>query len=165
MNINKLIKGKKLLLVDDEPDVLDSLIEQLSLCKIDTASSFEEGKKMLEEQSYDLVVLDIMGVRGFELLSIANNQKIPALMLTAHALTEESLDKSFKGGAAYFAPKEKMVDIEFFIADIFEAIEEKKNPWERLLDRLGGFYDRRFQGQGWREKEDEFLKKKINKFV
>lgn len=165
MKVDKLIKGKKLLIVDDEPDVLESLIEHLSLCKIDTAASFEEGKKRLEEQNYDLAVLDIMGVRGFDLLKIASDQKVPALMLTAHSLTEESLKKSAEDGAAYFAPKEKMVDIELFVADVFDAIEKKKNPWERLLDRLGGFYDRRFQGQNWREQEDHFLKKKINKFV
>jgi DNA-binding response OmpR family regulator len=151
--------------VDDEPDVLDSLTELLSMCKIDTASSFEEGKQMLKEESYDLAILDIMGVQGFELLKVANSQGILALMLTAHALTEEYLEKSVENGAAYFAPKEKMIDIELFIADVFEAIEKKKNSWERLLDRLGGFYDKKFQGKGWREQEDKFLNKKINKFV
>ena len=165
MKPKKLLEGKKILIVDDEPDVLESLIELLSLCKIDTASSFEEGRKMLEDQNYDMAVLDIMGVQGFDLLKVANNQGIPALMLTAHALTEESLKRSIEDGAAYFAPKEKMLDIELFVADVLEAIEKKKNPWERLLDRLGGFYDKKFQGQNWREQEDKFLKNKINKFI
>ena len=165
MKPNKLLEGKKILIVDDEPDVLETLIELLSLCKIDTASSFEEGRQMLEEQSYDIAVLDIMGVQGFDLLKVAVNLGTPALMLTAHALTEESIKKSIEEGAAYFAPKEKMVDIELFVADVFEAIEKKKNPWEKLIDRLGGFYDRRFQGPNWREQEDEFLKIESNKFV
>lgn len=165
MKPKKLLEGKKILIVDDEPDVLESLIELLSLCKIDTASSFEEGRKMLEDQNYDMAVLDIMGVQGFDLLKVANNQGIPALMLTAHALTEESLKRSIEEGAAYFAPKEKMLDIELFVADVLEAIEKKKNPWERLLDRLGGFYDKKFQGQNWREQEEQFLKNKINKFI
>jgi DNA-binding NtrC family response regulator len=165
MKPKKLLEGKKILIVDDEPDVLESLIELLSLCKIDTASSFEEGRQMLEDQDYDMAVLDIMGVQGFDLLKIANSRGTPALMLTAYALTEESLKKSVEGGAAYFAPKEKMADIELFVADVFEAMEKKKNPWEKMLDRLGGFYDRRFKGQNWREEEDKFLKKEINKFV
>jgi len=165
MKPKKLLEGKKILIVDDEPDVLESLIELLSLCKIDTASSFEEGRQMLEDQNYDMAVLDIMGVQGFDLLKIANSRGTPALMLTAYALTEESLKKSVEGGAAYFAPKEKMADIELFVADVFEAMEKKKNPWEKMLDRLGGFYDRRFKGQNWREEEDKFLKKEINKFV
>jgi DNA-binding response OmpR family regulator len=165
MKPNKLLEGKKILIVDDEPDVLETLIDLLSLCKIDTASSFEEGRQMLEEQGYDIAVLDIMGVQGFDLLKVAVNRGTPALMLTAHALTEESIKKSVEEGAAYFAPKEKMVDIELFVADVFEAIEKKKNPWEKLIDRLGGFYDRRFQGPNWRKQEEEFLKIKSNKLV
>lgn len=160
-----LVKGKKILIVDDEPDILDSLIELLSNCKIDTATSFEAGKQMLMAESYDIAILDIMGVEGFDLLKIANSQGIPALMLTAHALTPESLKRSMENGAVYFAPKEKMIDIEAYVADVFEAAEKNKSPWEKLLERLGGFYDRRFQGRDWRRQEEAFLKKKTNRFV
>ena len=44
MDANKYLKGKKILVVDDEKDVLDMLVELLDMCRIDTASSFEEGK-------------------------------------------------------------------------------------------------------------------------
>ena len=71
-----------------------------------------------------------MGVKGFELLKIANNQKTPALMLTAHALSEESLKKSVEDGAAYFAPKDKMADIDIFVADVLLALKLKKSTWE-----------------------------------
>ena len=161
MSSKNILKGKRILIVDDEPDVLDSLIELLDMCKIDTASSFEDGKRLLEGQSYDIAILDIMGVKGFELLKIANDQKTPALMLTAHALSEESLKKSAEDGAAYFAPKDKMADIEVFVADVLKALEMKKSTWEKWLDRLGGFYDSRFQGTNWREKEKKFWEKKM----
>jgi DNA-binding NtrC family response regulator len=165
MNPKNILKGKTILIVDDEPDVLDSLVEILDMCKIDTASSFEEGKRMLEEQNYDIAILDIMGVKGFDLLKIANDQKIPALMLTANALSEESLKKSVEDGAAYFAPKDKMADIDLFVIDVLEALESKKNTWEKWFDRLGGFYDSRFHGTGWRDKEKQFWEKKIkNRF-
>ena len=163
MSTRKILKGKKILIVDDEPDVLDSLIELLDMCKIDTASSFEDGKRLLEEQAYDIAILDIMGVKGFELLKIANEKKIPALMLTAHALSEESLKKSAEDGAAYFAPKDKMADIDIFVADVLWALEMKKSTWDKWLDRLGSFYDTRFQGTNWREKEKKFWEKKIKK--
>ena len=104
-----------------------------------------------------------MGVDGFELLKIANNRKIPALMLTAHALSEESLKKSAEEGASYYAPKEKMHEIDFFVTDVLEAIDKKKNPWDRWFERLGGFYDKRFHGTNWREREREFWEKKIKK--
>ena len=161
MDTVKILKGKKVLIIDDEKDVLDALIELLDMCKIDTALSFEEGKKLLETGSYDLAVLDIMGVRGFELLEIANNQKIPALMLTAHALSEEALKKSAEEGAAYYAPKDEMNNIATFAADVLESIEEKRNPWEKWFERLGGFYDKKFHGTDWREKEEKFWKEKL----
>lgn len=156
MSPKKILKGKKLLLVDDEPDVLDSLIEILDNCKLDTATSFEAARKLLEEQYYDLAVLDIMGVDGFELLKIANDHKIPALMLTANALTEEALKKSAKEGAVYFVPKEKMVDIDGYIADVFTALEKNLSPWDRWFIKLGGVFDRRFHGTSWREDEKDF---------
>jgi DNA-binding response OmpR family regulator len=163
MDPKKMLKGKKILIVDDEPDVLDQLIELLDMCRIDTASSFEEGKGLLNSKSYDIAILDIMGVDGFELLKIANNREIPALMLTAHALSEESLKKSAEEGASYYAPKEKMHEIEFFVADVLEALDKKKSPWVRWFERLGGFYDKRFHGTNWREQEREFWEEKIKK--
>ncbi len=161
MDSNKILKGKKILIVDDEPDVLDSLIEILSISKIDTASTFEEGKKLLETQTYDIAILDIMGVKGFDLLKIANDHKIPALMLTANAMTEGNLKKSAEEGAAYFAPKDKMADIDLFVADVLEALEMKKSTWEKWLDRLSGYYDDRFKGTKWRDQEKKFWEQKI----
>lgn len=163
MDPHKLLKGKMVLIVDDESDVLDQLTELLDMCRIDTASSFEEGKRLLENESYDIAVLDIMGVKGFELLSIANKQNIPALMLTAHALSEESLKKSAEEGASYYAPKDEIDKIDLFIADVLEAKEKNKSPWDRWFERLGSFYDKRFHGTKWREKEREFWEEKIKK--
>jgi DNA-binding NtrC family response regulator len=161
MDRKKILQGKKLLIVDDEPDVLQVLIEMLEMCKIDTATTFEQGKRLLETVNYDCAVLDIMGVMGFELLEVAKERGIPALMFTAHALTEESLQKAARNGAAYFAPKELMNDIDLFIADVLEAQEKMKNPWAKWAERLGGFYDKRFVGTHWREKEQEFWEKKL----
>ena len=159
MDTNKIIMGKRVLIVDDEKDILETLTELLNLCKIDAASSFEEARVLLERYDYDLVVLDIMGVKGFELLEIANARHIPALMLTAHALTEESRSKSIKEGAAYFVPKHEMAQIATYVADVLEAKEKNRNPWVRWLSRLGGSFDMIFTGPRWREQEKAFLEK------
>ena len=162
MDPKKILKGKIVLIVDDEKDILDSLTELLSSCKIDRASSFEKAKDLLEEYDYDIAVLDIMGVRGFELLEIANKRKIPALMLTAHALTEESLKKSAEDGASYYVPKDEINRIGVFIADVLEAKEKNKNPWVRWFKRLGSFFEKRFSGTNWREEEREFWLEKLS---
>lgn len=159
MDAKRLIMGRKVLIVDDEEDVLESLIELLSLCKVDSASSFDDAKELLEKYDYDIAVLDIMGVEGFRLLEIAKKKKIPALMLTAHGLTPGNLKKSAESGAAYFVPKEEMSNITTYVADVLEAQEKNKNPWSRWLNRLGGSFDVIFTGPNWREEEKEFLEK------
>jgi DNA-binding NtrC family response regulator len=159
MDPGKVLLGKRLLIVDDERDILETLTGLLNLCKIDPASSFEEAKKLLERYEYDLVVLDIMGVKGFDLLEIANKRNIPALMLTAHSLNAESLTKSMRQGAAYFVPKEKMAEIATYVADVLESKERNKNPWTRWFDRLASFFDVTFTGPNWREQAKDFLEK------
>jgi DNA-binding NtrC family response regulator len=159
---DKILRGKRVLIVDDEKDVLNVLADLLDMCKIDTAASFEEAKHLLETESYDIAVLDIMGVKGFDLLEIANEQGVPALMLTAHALTKEALKESAERGASYFAPKDEINKIDVFVADVLETLDKKKNPWTRWFERLGAFYDKRFTGPNWREQEKEFWDKKLN---
>jgi DNA-binding NtrC family response regulator len=157
MDPAKVILGKRVLIVDDEKDVLDVLIELLAPCKIDAANSFDEAKTFLESYEYDIIVLDIMGVKGFELLQLANSRHIPALMLTAYALNEETLAKAIKEGAAYFVPKQEMPQIATYVADVLEAKEKKKSPWVMWLKRLGGSFDIIFSGPQWRERQKEFL--------
>ncbi len=154
----KAIEGKRILIVDDERDILDTLTELLRMCKIDAAQSFEEAKQLLETSAYDLAILDIMGVNGYALIPIATGRKVPALMLTAHALSEKDLRKSAQEGASYYAPKEEIENIALFVADVIEATAQKRNPWIGWFQRLGGFYERRFVGTNWRDKEKEFLR-------
>ena len=167
MEAKKLLQGKRVLIVDDEPDVLDSLTELLSICMIDRASTFEEAKELLQTHSYDLVVLDIMGVRGFELLQIAKQRNIPALMLTAHSLDRESLKKSAEEGAAYFVPKAEIGKIDVFVADVIEARDKKKNPWVKWFERLGAFFDTKtnFTGPNWREQDKKFWDEKLKRLT
>ena len=153
-----LLEGKRILLVDDEPDVLDSLADLLPMCETVKASNFKAAKDYLETEYFDLAVLDIMGVEGYQLLEIANQKRVMALMLTAHALSPENIVKSFKEGAACYLPKEEMVNIASFLNDILEAQEQDKNTWVRWYDRMGAFFEKRF-GSQWQDDEKEFWEK------
>jgi DNA-binding response OmpR family regulator len=64
MEPEKILKGKRVLIVDDEEDILEFLTEILDMCKIDRASTFEEAKELLESNFYHVAVLDIMGVNA-----------------------------------------------------------------------------------------------------
>ncbi len=164
MDPKEMISGKRVLIVDDEQDVLDTLAGLLDMCKIDTATSFEEGRRLLEDNVYDVAILDIMGVRGFDLLAIATKRGTPALMLTAHALSEENLKRSAENGASYYAPKDEIDRIDVFVADVLESKEKNKSAWIKVFERLGHFYDIKFGGADWRKKEQEFWEKRTRIF-
>lgn len=118
---------------------------------------------MFENNPYDIAILDIMGVDGYGLLEIAKEKKVPAIMLTAHALSEENLLKSAEMGASYYAPKEELINIKAIVAEVIDALESKKSTWARMFDRLAGFYDRQFNGPDWREKQKAFRRKNVKK--
>ena len=158
MTKQNLLEGKKILIVDDEPDILETLEELLPMCDVTRATSFNEAKELLESQHFDIAILDIMGVNGYELLKIAQKKKVIAVMLTAHALTTEDTIKSYKNGAASYVPKDKISDIEVFLTDILEAKEKGKHFWWRWLDRLGSYYDERF-GPDWQNDDKDFWTK------
>jgi DNA-binding NtrC family response regulator len=122
------LDGKKLLLVDDEPDVLDTLEDVLSMCKTTRAGSFQEARDLLESEYFDMAILDIMGVDGYKLLEISNRQKVSAVMLTAQALSPGHVKKSYREGAAFYVPKEEMSRLTLFLEDILEDLEKGKTP-------------------------------------
>jgi DNA-binding response OmpR family regulator len=154
-----ILKGKKVLIVDDEPDVLDTLEDLLSMCDVVKAGSFEEAKKQFETQSFDMAVLDIMGVDGYELLEIAVRKKITAIMLTAHALSPEDTMKSFRGGAAYYVPKDKIAEIETILANILDLKKKGKNTWMPFVGWAEAYYNAKF-GPKW-EKQKKELQEKV----
>jgi DNA-binding NtrC family response regulator len=149
------VTGKRVLIVDDEPDVLSALADLLSMCNVTKASTFEQAKEQLETRPFDIAILDIMGVSGYELLELAVKKNVLAMMVTAHALSPEHTVTSFRKGAAFFVPKEEMGKIEMFLSDVLEAKEKGHNLWSRWLDRLDGYYVKRF-GPRWKDLNKDF---------
>jgi DNA-binding NtrC family response regulator len=146
-----ILNHKKMLIVDDEPDVL-ALIEEeiLQSCpdsKIDKAANYENATELLKSKEYDLVVLDIMGVRGFDLLEIAVTHEFKVAMLTAYALSPEALKKSHDMGAMAYLPKDKLGELVPFLEDVLK--HEYKTGWQRLMGKLDNFFDTTFDSN-WR---------------
>ena len=153
--MENILDGKRILIVDDEPDILETLVEILDTCLVDSAPNFETAQKFLNKNRYDLAILDIMGVRGYELLELANERNIPALMLTAHAVSPDNLVKSIKGGAQSYIPKDKISEIAVYIADILEPREKGGERGADWFEKLEPYFDKKF-GEGWKEKDREF---------
>jgi DNA-binding NtrC family response regulator len=153
-----LLEGKKILLVDDELDVLDTLEDLLPMCEVKKAGNFKAAKDLLANQKFDIAILDIMGVEGYTLLDLAGKQNVMAVMLTARALSPENVVRSYKGGAASYLPKEKMVDIASFLNDILKSKERGENPWKRWYRRLSSYFEDKF-GADWKDDQKEFWEK------
>ena len=154
MTESDALKDKVVLVVDDEPEVLETVEEELDMCLVHKAKDYDTALQYLLSYTYDIVILDIMGVNGFELLKTAVSKDFPTVMLTAHALSPESLKKSIKLGAVSFLPKEKISELRSFLEDV--VLEEGKPVWKKLFDRLGDYFNKRF-GPDWKER-DRFFK-------
>ena len=159
MSDEDILAGKKILIVDDEPDILDVLEESLSMCEVEKASTFDEARKLLESQDFDLAILDIMGVDGYKLLHMARKRNITAVMLTAHAFSPDNLVKSIKEGADSYLPKEEMKNITTFLIDILKAQKGKKSPWVPWQERLPSSYFEKRWGAAWQNRDKDFWEK------
>jgi DNA-binding response OmpR family regulator len=156
MASSEVLNEKLILAVDDEEDVLEVIQEELSEaanCTLHTATTFERAQQYLVSYTYDLVILDIMGVRGFDLLQIAHNAGFPVVMLTAHAFTPEALKQSIELGARAYLPKEKLGSLVPFLEDVLKL--NYHSVWKNALDHVATLFDKKF-GSDWRTTEAEF---------
>ena len=149
------LEGMRILAVDDEEDVLDTIEEDLEFSHVDKALDYNTAKEKIALEKYDLAILDIMGVDGLKLLEDTVAKGIPTIMLTAHAMNADTLMTSIQRGAISFLPKEKLADLEQLLADILEAHHAGKPTWKLLFDELGQHFDEKF-GPDWQKKHGDF---------
>ena len=99
---------KKILLIEDDPDIRDIVTFQLERAGYDAsaAPSAEEGLKMIGHDT-SLILLDVMlpGMSGYQLASLLRNRgdKTPIIFLTARSAEEDLLTGFSSGGDDYIA--------------------------------------------------------------
>ncbi|THB79076.1 MAG: response regulator [Desulfobacteraceae bacterium] len=152
---HEILKDRRILIVDDEPDIVETIEEILDMCTLDTAGDFDTAKNLLDEKTYDAAVLDIMGVQGYDILDITTRKEIPSLMLTAHALTPDNLKVSLEKGADAYVPKDELANIDEHMADVIKTRIAGKTGYGAWFSNLRPFFDKTF-GQGWRDKDRSF---------
>lgn len=143
------LKGKKVLVVDDELDVCQSVAEMLPACAVEWTTSYEGARKLLATGKFEVAILDIMGVRGYDLLDEFSG-RLPCVMLTAHALTPADLKRSIAGKAMLYLPKGELGQIEEYVREVLHA---KQPLWNWLFKRVKFS---KFFGSGWSAKDDFF---------
>ena len=99
----------RILIVEDEPDLLHSLARALREegYAVDTAADGEDGLYKAESADYDAVVLDVMlpKLDGWQILSrLRKSKKTPVLLLTARDATRDRV-KGLDTGADDYVVK------------------------------------------------------------
>ena len=96
-------------------------------------------------------------MNGFALLEACRANKLPAAMLTAHAINVESLNLAVKLGAVSFLPKEELPRLPELVAEILEDLEKGQTHWAKLFKRLGPFFKEKL-GVMWEDEKSKFPK-------
>lgn len=105
-------KKKKVLLVEDEADILEGLKARLSLedFEIFTASDGKTGVELARQKKPDLIILDVMlpTLTGYDACRVLKKddatKHIPILILTALPHLEDA-EEAFRAGANDFLNK------------------------------------------------------------
>ncbi|MBW2563561.1 MAG: response regulator [Deltaproteobacteria bacterium] len=146
-NQESWLKGKKILVVDDEEDVLETVAEILEMANVEGAFDYNTASEKIALNKYDLAILDIMGVNGLTLLEEAVKNNTPTIMLTAHSMDYKTLMLSIRKGSIAFLPKEMMADLDRYVDTLMNAYDSKQSTWKILFDEMGGFFSNKFGNQ------------------
>ncbi len=154
-NHKAYLDGKRILAVDDEADILETIEDILDMAHVEVARDYETASEKVRTGRYDLAILDIMGVNGLALLDETVAKGIPTVMLTAHAVNPETLMSSIRKGAISYLPKETLAELDELLEELLAAQAAGKPPWKLLFDKLGSYFDERF-GPDWKTKDSAF---------
>lgn len=128
---------ERVLLVDDEIEFTDVLAERMQSrgFNVDTAGTGREALEMVQERTYDAVILDLQmpELDGMETLKQMRdkNPSLQIILLTGHATVEKGVE-AVKLGAMDFL--EKPVDIVKLIEKITEASHKRMLLIEQQTD-------------------------------
>ncbi len=139
--------GQRILIIDDEAAIRESL-ETLLLLEgylVETATNGEEGLDQIQQNIYDLVLLDLAlpGKNGLEILQLIRELQpaLPVIMITAYGKVDNIVD-AMRLGAQNFV--QKPWDNDKLLADIRSAIgryhaEEENLQLKRALKQRYSF--------------------------
>ncbi len=125
----------RLLIIEDEPDLLSSLAQALREegYAVDTANNGEDGLYKAENYNYDAVVLDVMlpKLDGWEILArVRKQKKTPVLMLTARDQSRDRVRGLDTGADDYVV---KPFDLEELFARLRALIRRSANKTTNVI--------------------------------
>jgi CheY-like chemotaxis protein len=135
-----VLMGKRILAVDDKPHVLTAIEKEISEscpeCRFETATTYQEAVEKMMSWTYDVVLLNGMGTRDFDLLDWALVRNYPVALLTTSSPNPEPQDQSIKKATRFTLPMEKLREIVPFLENV---VWYECSPWwgRLLVDHIG----------------------------
>ena len=136
-----MVKGKQILIVDDDQEIRELLREYLARAGFDvlTAAEGNEMYRLLADQQPDLIILDIMmpGDDGFSLCQqIRRTSQVPIIMLTAASDEADRVIGLELGADDYiakpFSPRELMARIKALLRRAEFRQPERESSGRRI---------------------------------
>ncbi|MBI5407836.1 MAG: response regulator [Nitrospirae bacterium] len=133
---------EKLLIVDDEPDMLKLLsmiIREKTSYESVTTNNPLEAVELARQGGFDLVIADLKmpGLDGVELLDAIKSmdEDIPVIIITAYGNVESALETMQKGAFDFITKPFKKEQILFTIDKALKLVKLKKEN-EALKEKL-----------------------------
>lgn len=109
----------KILIVDDEKDIVETLSFMLQAKGFETISAYdgEEGLKLAKEEAPDLIILDVMmpKINGYKICRLlkydAKYKNIPIIMVTARSQEGDKLIGEETGADEYITKPFEFNDV------------------------------------------------------
>ncbi|WP_017756805.1 sigma-54-dependent transcriptional regulator [Calidifontibacillus oryziterrae] len=142
-----MIQTTRLLLVDDEKDLLELLVKRLTRngYKVDSAESAEAALVLLKENYYDVAIYDIRlpKMDGITLLketkTIQPDSEI--LMLTGHGTLETAIEAMKLGAFDYLTKPYNLTELELTINKAInnKSLKEKNESMRKIIKQQNEF--------------------------
>jgi len=125
----------RVLVIDDEPDFLETIVKRLVKRKMDAkgVGSGEDALGLIENESFDVAILDMRmpGMDGIETLKELKRKSplTEVIMLTGHASVESGMQGMQFGAFDYMI---KPADFEELVEKVNQAGERRRLHEERI---------------------------------
>ncbi len=133
-----LVERKKVLIVDDEPDIRDMLSILLAsngYTAVEAKNGVEAVNAVKENHDFDLVILDVMmpEMDGIDALrEIRKFSNVPALFLTAKTAESDKADAYYNGGDDYLSKPFSQSELLMKVTSLVRRYREYGNSLEHI---------------------------------
>ncbi|MBT2685224.1 sigma-54 dependent transcriptional regulator [Bacillus sp. ISL-37] len=141
------MSATRLLVVDDEQDLLELLVRRLKRkgFDVDSGGTAEDALELVKKNEYDIGVYDIRlpGMDGIELLKETKKVQpdIEVLILTGHGTIDTAIEAMKVGAFDYITKPYNLSELELTIGKAAEnkALKEKNDSMKKIIAQHNGF--------------------------